>query len=119
MSNDWPKGRQKLFVISKRQRESNVTHFIRRCTKSHATSPIAQFKNVTLCGNCSAQQPVMDFESLAAAGAVESVESASYFPSGLRESAKRLLFLSPRQSPRRTGWVTFLNCAMIYLRVTF
>jgi hypothetical protein len=50
---------------------------------------------------------------------VESVESDFYFPSGLRESAKRLLFLSPRQSPQRTNRVTFLRCATITLRVTF
>jgi hypothetical protein len=40
---------------------------------------------------------------LAVAGAVESVESVVYFPSGLRESAKHLLFLNPRQSPQRTN----------------
>ena len=100
------------------------SHLSIRCYSStradhQREKPIAQFKNVTLSGNCSGTEPVMDSESLIAAGAVESVESASYFPSRLRESAECFLFLSLRQSPRRSGWVTFLNCAMIYLRVTF
>jgi hypothetical protein len=88
-------------------------------TKIRASPPITQFKNVTLRRKFPNSGIGVNLELLAVAGAVESVESVFYFPSGLRESAKRLLFLSPRQSPQCGNGVTFLYCATIYPRVTF
>jgi hypothetical protein len=80
--------------------------------------PVAQFRNVNW-SKFASRRWSLDFDLLAVAGAVESVESVFYFPSWLRESAKRLLFLNQRQSPQRLDWVTFLNCATICPRVTF
>lgn len=53
----------------------------------------------------------MDFSLLVAAEVVESVESVSYFPSWLRESAKRLLFLNQRQesTTHRLGYILKLR----------